>query len=99
LVGPEKINEDDPLFLTEKLIIESLGDFSLEKNILKKYARRAQCFSTAKFMLTLRPEQLMINYHDIKRNGKCFTDGVGHISRRLAALVSEKFGYLPCSAF
>ena len=50
-------------------------------------------------MLTLRPEQIMINYPDIKRNGKCFTDGAGHISIRLAALVSEKFGYLPCSAF
>jgi RNA-dependent RNA polymerase len=49
--------------------------------------------------LTLRPEQIVSNYPDIKRNGKCFTDGAGHISPRLAAYVSERFGYLPCSAF
>ena len=76
-----------------------MGDFSFEKNILKRYARRGQCFSTAKFILTLRPEQIISNYPDIKRNGKCFTDGAGHISPRLAAYVSERFGYLPCSAF
>jgi hypothetical protein len=56
LVGPEFVDENDPLFIGEKQIIESLGDFSLEKNILKRYARRGQCFSTAKFILTLRPD-------------------------------------------
>jgi RNA dependent RNA polymerase len=40
LVGPEQVDENDPLFLGEKQIIESLGDFNFEKNILKRYARR-----------------------------------------------------------
>lgn len=60
--------------------MESMGDFSQEKNILKKYARRGQCFSTAKFIMELKPNELQSGYPDIKRNGYTFTDGCGHIS-------------------
>jgi RNA-dependent RNA polymerase len=83
------------------MIIESCGDFSKEKNILKKYARRGQCFSTAKFVFQLHPSQIMTNYPDIKRNNYCFTDGSGHISPKLADYISrEHFGFnYTCSAF
>ena len=89
------------MILTENQIIESCGDFSKEKNLLKKYARRGQCFSTAKFVLHLHPSMLLSNLPDIKRNGYCFTDGVGYISPRLAHLISYDhfgLGYV-CSAF
>lgn len=51
LVSP--IEEIDD-FLTERLIMDSMGEFSFEKNILKQYARRGQCFSTAKFITELK---------------------------------------------
>jgi RNA-dependent RNA polymerase len=44
---------------------------------------------------------LLANFPDIKRNGYCFTDGVGYISPRLAQLISQDhfgLGYV-CSAF
>lgn len=53
-VGPENVKEY-PMTLNEDQIIESMGDFSREKNILKRYARRGQCFSTAKYIMTLTP--------------------------------------------
>ena len=92
---------ENSMILTEEQIIESCGDFSREKNILKKYARRGQCFSTAKFVTMLLPSQLITNYPDIKRNGYCFTDGTGHISPKLAEIISrDHFGLgYTCSAF
>ena len=39
--------------LSEDAIMESMGDFSQEKNVLKRYARRGQCFSTTKFVTSL----------------------------------------------
>lgn len=39
--------------VTEDQIIDSMGVFSKEKNILKRYARRGQCFSTTKFVCKL----------------------------------------------
>ena len=86
---------DDPLgfsgmhqVLSEKSIMDSMGDFSHEQNILKRYARRGQCFSTAKFVLNLDRNLVETNLPDIKRNGYCFTDGCGHISQSLAAQIS-----------
>lgn len=34
----------------------SMGDFSKELNILKKHARRGQCFSTSKYTCTLEKD-------------------------------------------
>ena len=45
-----------PNGIDEAQIIESMGDFSQEKNVLKRYARRGQCFSTTKKVLDLRTE-------------------------------------------
>jgi RNA-dependent RNA polymerase len=56
----------------------SMGDFSKEKNVLKKHARRGQCFSTSKYTCNLEPDQIS-TCPDVKRNGYCFTDGVGYV--------------------
>jgi RNA-dependent RNA polymerase len=66
--------------LSEMRIMDSVGDFTKETNVLKRYARRGQCFSTAKYIMTLDRSQVEYDYPDIKRNGFTFTDGVGHIS-------------------
>ena len=66
--------------LNENVIMDSMGNFSHEMNVLKKYARRGQCFSTAKFILNLEPSMIIYDHPDIKRNGFVFTDGCGHIT-------------------
>ena len=76
-----------------------MGDFSSEHNILKKYARKGQCFSTSTFVQKLRADQVVLGLPDIKRNGFTFTDGSGHISENLAKIAAGKFGYSQCSAF
>lgn len=80
--------------------MNSMGNFEFEKNVLKKYARRGQCFSTSKFIMTLNKDQIIFNYPDIKRSGYTFTDGCGHISHSLATKISKVFGHTnACSAF
>jgi RNA-dependent RNA polymerase len=69
-----------------------LGDFSQEKNILKRYARRGQCFSTSKFILDLKPNEVAYS-EDIVRNGYTFTDGCGQISVALAMEVAKSYNY------
>jgi len=39
--------------VTEDDIEKYMGNFDKEKNVLKKYARKGQCFSTSKYILTL----------------------------------------------
>ena len=48
--------------VNEKEIIESMGNFEKEKNILKRYARRGQCFSTTKKFQTMRREEVNMKY-------------------------------------
>jgi hypothetical protein len=36
---------------------------------------------------------------DVKRNGFCFSDGVGYINSTLAQYVARKMGYTQASAF
>lgn len=80
--------------------MDSMGDFSFEKNILKKYARRGQCFSTAKFITQLKKQDIQNGFPDIKRNGYTFTDGCGYVSKYLAEIISKQFNLsLPASAF
>lgn len=78
--------------INEEKIIKSLGNFENEKNILKKYARRGQCFSTTKFICQLSEENLVFDVPDIIRNGYNFTDGCGMISQELSSLISQQFG-------
>ena len=77
-------NKDFDFPLNENIIMRSMGDFSQEKNMLKRYARRGQCFSTTKFILQLDKSEVTYNLPDVKRNGFIFTDGCGYISPELA---------------
>ena len=52
--------------------------------MLKKFARKGQCFSSSKFMCVMAPEEVTFGVEDIVRNGYTFTDGVGYISPALA---------------
>lgn len=61
-------------------IAKFMGNFDQETNILKKFARKGQCFSTTKYICTLKPEQVEMKVADVKRDGFCFSDGVGYIS-------------------
>ena len=72
--------------------MNSMGDFSKESNILKRYARRGQCFSTSREIMQLDSTYIRFDHPDIERNGHVFTDGCGTISQSLAKIVSEKFG-------
>ena len=49
----------------ESSIEHFMGDFSKEANILKKYARRGQCFSTSKRVCELNPDQVLFGLEDI----------------------------------
>ena len=61
-----------------------MGDFSKENNILKRFARKGQCFSTSRHICEMQPEEVTFGVEDIERNGYTFTDGVGYISPELA---------------
>ena len=70
-----------------------MGNFDKETNILKKFARKGQCFSTSKFVCKLEPHEVNFGVEDIKRNGYIFTDGVGYISTELALQVAKDFRF------
>jgi len=70
-----------------------MGNFDSEKNVLKKYARKGQCFSTSTFIKKMNPAEVEMGIPDIKSNGFIFTDGVGHISEELAMIAAKKFNY------
>ena len=76
-----------------------MGDFSLEKNVLKRQARRGQCFSTSVKICNMEPEQVLQGIPDIQRNGYTFTDGVGYISPQLALYAAKKYKFSQVSAF
>lgn len=83
----EEVRPED---LTEEAIINSMGDFSKEQNVLKRYARRGQCFSTAKYITDIDPSRVEV-LEDLKRGGYTFTDGCGSISETFASMISERF--------
>lgn len=85
--------------ITADEIIQSLGNFDEEKNILKRYARRGQCFSTSKFVYQLQDDELQVTLEDIKRNGYVFTDGCGYISKDLCDAIASQYGFKQCSGF
>lgn len=90
---------DDEHRISQSQIEAYMGNFSHEKNILKKFARRGQCFSTSKKVCELKPDQLTCGLADIERNGYIFTDGVGYISPELALRTAQMFNYSQVSAF
>ena len=76
-----------------------MGQFDLEKNILKRYARRGQCFSTTKFVTRLREEMVEQGLPDIERDGFVFSDGCGYIHPDLAMEIARDFKLTNVSAF
>ena len=75
-----------------------MGNFSQEKNVLKKFARKGQCFSTSRFICNMLPDQVN-SIEDIQRNGFTFTDGVGYISPLLSLEAAQQFRFSQVSAF
>ena len=69
-------------------IINSLGNFSSEKNILKNGARRGQMLSYSKYVITLNPNNIKL-IPDINRNGYVFTDGIGQVSFNLVKYINN----------
>jgi hypothetical protein len=78
-------------------IIEQFGDFILEPNIFKRFARKGQCFTTTTQVEELKQSDIvMIN--DIERNGHNFTDGCGFISKKYAHHLWYELGFNHVSA-
>jgi RNA-dependent RNA polymerase len=65
------------------------GDFDHIKVIAKYAARLGQCFSTTRVLQGI-PNPTIKNIPDIERNGYCFTDGVGKISKFLADFIAAE---------
>ena len=80
-------NPDSPI--SEAQIVNFMGSFDHETNLLKRFARKGQCFSTSKFVADLNPEGVEMNCPDIKRNGFNFTDGFGYISEGLSDKIAQ----------
>lgn len=74
-----------------KRVISDLGDFSHLREPARCAARIGQAFSDATHTLLIQPGWES-EIPEIERNGRCFTDGCGTISRELLSLVWEDFG-------
>lgn len=81
--------ERDGVLVGTDYIKNWLGDFSTIKNIGKYLVRLGQAFSST--TESVEPEN-PVTVDDLERNGYCFTDGVGLISKRLAVAISSKLG-------
>nr|OQO18266.1 hypothetical protein B0A51_13880 [Rachicladosporium sp. CCFEE 5018] len=75
--------------LTAAKIRAWMGDFDDIKVVAKYASRVGQCFSTTRAMLNTGPIERI---PDIKRNGFCFTDGIGKISPFLAMMTCREMG-------
>ncbi|KAF1966932.1 RdRP-domain-containing protein [Bimuria novae-zelandiae CBS 107.79] len=71
-------------------IRRSMGQFDHIKTAAKYGARLGQCFSTTRAIKSVNVNIEMID--DVKRNGYCFTDGVGKISTFLAQMAAKELG-------
>ena len=67
-----------------------MGSFRDIKIIAKHASRLGQCFSTTRAINGTKVK--IVEIMDIKRNGYCFTDGVGKISKFLAQLAASELG-------
>jgi RNA-dependent RNA polymerase len=67
-----------------------MGDFGHIRSVAKYAARLGQCFSST--MPVEVSKYLIKEIPDIERNGYCFSDGIGRISRRLAETICKELG-------
>lgn len=92
--GNSQLRENGAYFFapTEHLSCEEMrtwmGDFSKIKVIAKYAARLGQCFSTTRHIPGFGWPHVK-TIPDIHRNGHCFTDGVGKISRPWAEMIAS----------
>lgn len=71
-------------------IRRSMGKFDHIKVAAKYGARLGQCFSTTRAIKSVNVK--IEEIEDVKRNGYCFTDGVGKISTFLAQMAAKELG-------
>ncbi|RKP06601.1 RNA-dependent RNA polymerase, partial [Thamnocephalis sphaerospora] len=91
--------ETTPDGMTAAKIRTWMGDFSNIRNVALYAARMGQCFSSTRFVSGLSVADIT-DIPDVKRNGHCFSDGVGRVSRELAYDVQRALGLKHCpSAF
>ncbi|KAG9668598.1 RdRP-domain-containing protein, partial [Aureobasidium melanogenum] len=74
---------------TARNIRMSLGDFSSINIVAKCMARIGQCFSTTRASTGFGDVKATL-IKDIERNGYCFTDGVGKMSKFIAQMVANE---------
>ncbi|KAG9536336.1 RdRP-domain-containing protein, partial [Aureobasidium melanogenum] len=74
---------------TARKIRMSLGDFSSINIVAKCMARIGQCFSTTRASTGFGNVKATL-IKDIERNGYCFTDGVGKMSKFIAQMVANE---------
>lgn len=90
----------DTLNVGRDNVLKNFGTFHHETNVLKRNARIGQLFTVSKEICLLKEEEVKKGVlKDIKRNGFCFTDGVGTISLELAILSAKAFRQEYASAF
>ncbi|OLN96648.1 RNA-dependent RNA polymerase 1 [Colletotrichum chlorophyti] len=68
-----------------------MGHFTHIKNVAKYAARIGQCFSTTREIRGVTVPKI-VPIEDIERNGHCFSDGIGIISKVLAQIVLHEIG-------
>lgn len=73
--------------ITAEFIRQSSGDLIKERCVASYVSRFGLCFSSSWNTLTIEEHQEVRFEKDVTRNGYCFTDGIGKISKRLAAKV------------
>lgn len=79
------------LVVTAQDVIKGLGDFSEIRCPAKCAARIGQAFSETTATVTISREMLQA-MHDVVRNGRTFSDGVGTISSELLRRVCKHYG-------
>lgn len=73
--------------ITAEFIRQSSGDLAKERCVASYVSRFGLCFSSSWNTLTIEEHEEVRFEKDVTRNGYCFTDGIGKISKRLAAKV------------
>lgn len=73
-----------------RMVVEDLGNFDLIRSPAKCAARIGQAFTDTSDSIPLDPSWIK-TIPDVERNGRCFTDGVGTISRDLLRMVWSHF--------
>ncbi|KAJ5153257.1 uncharacterized protein N7482_009735 [Penicillium canariense] len=76
--------------LTAAHIRAWMGQFNHIRNVARYAARLGQCFSTTRALAGCRVNVKRIP--DILRNGHCFSDGVGKISKFTTRIISNEMG-------